>query len=108
MSDSNQLFSRKDLWVCLAAAAIACAWAASDAYAGKKGNNGGPSDTGAANGVAHRVASLEVGLATALDAIAILDADLATVEGQAATLEGQFADLEARVLVLEAAAVVDP
>jgi hypothetical protein len=108
MSDSNRLFTRKGLWVCLAATAIACAWMASDAYAGKKGNNGGPSDTGAANGVAHRVAALEAGLATALDAIAVLDADLTTAEGQIASLEADVADLQGRVAALEAAAVVAP
>jgi chromosome segregation ATPase len=111
MSESNhesgQLFTRKGLWICVIAAIIACAWAASDAYAGKKNkNNGnGPSDTGQANGVAHRVAALEAGLASALDMIAVLDTDLAAVEGQVAGLETQVADLELRVQALEDAAV---
>jgi uncharacterized coiled-coil protein SlyX len=104
--ETSQLFSRKGLWVCIVAAIIACAWAASDAYAGKgnKGNGGGPSDTGAANGVAHRVAALEAQMATALATIAALDADLAAVEGQVATLQTHVDDLEARVAALEAAA----
>ena len=119
MSVSNPMFSRKGLWICVFGAMIACAWTASDAYGGKKNknnNNGnGPSDTGQANGVAHRVAALEAGLAGALDMIAVLDGDLATVEGQVATLEGevelleiQVFDLGQRVAILEAAAAPVP
>jgi uncharacterized coiled-coil protein SlyX len=110
MSKCNQepasLFSRKGLWVCVVAAIIACAWVATDAYAGNKKSN--PSPQGEANGVAHRVATLESKLAAALEVIAALDSDLAAVEEQVATLEDQVADLEARVADLEAAAVSTP
>ena len=102
MSESTHLFSKKGLWIVVVAAVVTFAWMCADAFAGNKKSN--PSDTGAANGVAHRVAALEAAMTAvqadldaALAQIAVLDADLAAVEGQ-------VADLETRVAALEAAA----
>lgn len=100
MSQSRELFSRKGFWICLLAAALACAWV-SDAFAGKgKGTGGGPSDQGLANGVAHRVAALEAGLAETQTAL------VAALE-EIDALTAHVADLEARVTLLESAAVAD-
>lgn len=72
---------------------------ASDAFAGNKKSN--PSSTGAANGVAHRVAALEAAQAETDEAILALTAAVTT-------LQGQVADLESRVAALEAAGAPAP
>lgn len=104
--------SRSAVFACLLAAAFVLLWAGTEASAAKKNKNEpNPSDTGAANGVAHRVATLEAALADtqqtlllALDQIALLEDQIVALDDQVLTLEGQVADLEARVLALEAAA----
>jgi len=108
MSQSRELFSRKGFWICLLAAALACVWV-SDAFAGKnKGNGGGPSDQGLANGVAHRVAALETGLAETQAALAETQVVLDAALGEIDSLSTQVAALEARVALLEAAAAATP
>jgi len=100
MSETTHLFSKKGLWIVVVAAVVTFAWMCADAFAGNKKSN--PSDTGAANGVAHRVAALEAAmttvqadLAAALLQIDALDADLAAVESQVTSLEARVAALEA-------------
>jgi uncharacterized coiled-coil protein SlyX len=78
----------------------------SDASAGNKKSK--PSDTGAANGVAHRVAALEAAQAETEEAIVLLTAAIAQLQTDAASLQTQVADLEARVLLLEGAAATTP
>jgi hypothetical protein len=95
MSQETSIFSRKGLWICAVAAALACAWMCSDAFAGKKGNNA--SDQGQANGVAHRVDALEAAMADTQSA-------LADALDRITLLEGDVTDLETRVAALEAAA----
>jgi hypothetical protein len=65
----------------------------SDASAGNKKSN--PSDTGAANGVAHRVAALEAAQAETEDALALLVETVASLQSQVEELEGRVATLEA-------------
>jgi hypothetical protein len=65
----------------------------SDATAGNKKSN--PSDTGAANGVAHRVAALEAAQAETEDAIALLVETVASLQEQVFELEARVASLEA-------------
>lgn len=104
MSQTRELFSRKGFWICLLAAAFACAWV-SDAFAGKKGSNSGPpADNGLANGVAHRVAALEAAMAGTQTALAEALDRITLLEGDVTLLEGQVADLNGRVAALEAAA----
>jgi septal ring factor EnvC (AmiA/AmiB activator) len=102
MSESTHLFSKKGLWICVLAALVVCAWMCADAFAGNKKSN--PSDQGAANGVAHRVAALEAALAETQTDLAEAQQQIAALDADLATVEGQVADLEDRVAALESAA----
>jgi TolA-binding protein len=77
------------------AVTMAMLWASGDVSAKNKNSN--PSATGAANGVAHRVAALEA-------AVGELTEFAEEAAASIMALEDQVADLEGRVAALEAAA----
>jgi uncharacterized coiled-coil protein SlyX len=73
----------------------------SDVFAGNKKSK--PSETGAANGVAHRVAALEAAQAETEDAIALLVETVGALQTEVSALQSQVTLLEGRVADLEAA-----
>lgn len=91
---------RRTAAVALLAALVFLYWMASGASAANKKSK--PSDTGAANGVAHRVAALEAAQAETDAALVLLLDAVGTLQTEVSNLELQVSDLEARVAALEA------
>lgn len=85
------------------AVVIGILWASGDASAKNKKSK--PSAQGQANGVAHRVAALELAVGELTGFAEEAAARIMALEDEVADLEVEVADLEARVLALEAAAV---
>jgi uncharacterized coiled-coil protein SlyX len=96
---------------CTLALTVALVWAAGDVSAKKdrnRNNTPNPSDTGAANGVAHRVAALEAQLAETqdvlmevMDAVVMLQETVEDLEGDVALLQDDVADLNDRLTAVE-------
>lgn len=101
---------------CTLALAVALIWAVGDASAKRnRSNTPNPSDTGAANGVAHRVAALEGQLAETqdvlmelMDAVATLQETVEDLEGDVVLLQDEVADLDARLDAVEAEVATAP
>lgn len=95
---------RKYVLTCLLAVSVGGLGMGTDVFAGKNKNGPNPSDTGAANGVAHRVAALEAAVANTQDALLLAIEQITVLEEDVTLLEGDVSALEARVAALEAAA----
>lgn len=98
--------TRKWIAAFVLVALVCLYWMVSNASAGNKKSN--PSDTGAANGVAHRVAALEAAQAETEDAIALLIETVGALQGDVTALQDQVVALETRVQALEDGAATAP